>query len=125
MHSGSKIQHYDYKTQMAISMMEWERTLEIAVGRMEPEDRNAFMELANSHKDDGSGPILGIIRTNGFKVSNIFDGPKMRADENNAYSGVIKIGSRINHRYVHLARSFFGFRTIFIRHAFLSAACLT
>ena len=99
-----KVQHYSLKTQMAIAMMEWEKTLEAAVGRMEPEDKKAFMELANSHKDDGSGPILGIIRTNGFMVgSNIFDGPEMRADGNNAYSGVVKIGSRINHRYVHLA----------------------
>ena len=101
--SLANTQHYNLKTQMAILMMEWEKTLEVAVGRMEPEDRNAFMELANSHKDDGSGPILGIIRTNGFRVgSNIFDGPEIRADGNNAYSGVIKIGSRINHRYVYL-----------------------
>jgi len=95
--STQNVQHYNLKTQTAIAMMEWERTLEAAVGRMEPEDRNAFMELANSHKDDGSGPILGIIRTNGFRVGPIFDGPEKRPDGNNAYSGVIKIGSRINH----------------------------
>ena len=95
MHPDSKMQDYDFKTQMAITLIEWERTLEPAVGRVEPKERNAFMELANSHKDDGSGPILGIIRTNGFSLgSSIFDGPEMRADENNAYTGVIKIGSR-------------------------------
>ena len=99
--------------------MEWERSLKIAVGRMEPEDRNAFMELANSYKDDGSVPILGIMCTNGFRVSNIFDGPEMHADGHNAYSSVIKIGSHINHMYVHLACSCFGFQSIFIRHAFL------
>jgi len=92
------VQHYDLKTQMAIAMMEWEKTLEVAVGRMEPENKKALMELANSHKHDGSGPILGIIRTNGFKVGGgIFDGPVERDDAYNAYSGVIKIGSRINH----------------------------
>jgi len=91
------LEQYDVKTQMAIVMMEWEKLLGAAVGRMEPEDRKAFMELANSHREDGSGPILGIIRTNGFKVGGIYDGPKERADGNNAYSGVIKIGSRINH----------------------------
>jgi hypothetical protein len=105
-----KTKDYDLKTQIAIVMMEWEKMLEVAVGRMEPENRNAFMELANSHKDDGSGPILGIIRTNGFRVgSNVFDGPEMCADGSNAYSGVIKIGSRINHRYVHLAAFFLWF----------------
>ena len=94
------VEQYDFKTQMAILMMEWEKTLEVAVGRMVPENRKAFMELANSHKEDGSGPILGIIRTNGFGMAEIFDGPEKRADRNNAYSGVIKIGSRINHRYI-------------------------
>ena len=118
------VEHYDLKTQIAIAMMEWEKTLEAAVGRMDPEDRKAFMELANSHKDDGSGPILGITRTNGFRVgSNIFDGPEKRADGQNAYTGVIKIGSRINHRYVHLA--FFWFSNNILNHAFLLAACLT
>ena len=81
-------------------------------------------------KFDGSGPILGIIRTNGFMVgSDIFDGPEMCADGNNAHGGVIKIRSRINHRYViHLVR-FFSLVVFFrknISHMhFLLAACLT
>jgi hypothetical protein len=88
---------------------------------MEPENKNAFMELANSHKDDGSGPILGIIRTNGFRVgSNIFDGPEMREDGNNAYNGVIKIGSRINHRYCVLSLVF---ETIFL-DMLISISCM-
>ena len=104
------LEQYDWKTQIAIAMMEWEKTLEIAVGRMEPEDRKAFMELANSHKEDGSGPILGIIRTNGFMVGgDIYDGPEKRADGHNAYSAVVKIGSRINHRYVNKSCAFFWF----------------
>ena len=99
MRVDQKMEEYDMKTQVAIMMMEWERLLELAVGRMEPKDKEAFMELANSHKDDGSGPILGILRTNGFMVgSNVYDGLEARADGGNAYSGVIKIGSRINHR---------------------------
>ena len=114
-------EHYELKTQMASVTMEWEKTLEVAVGRMETEDRNAFMELANSHKGDGSGPILGIIRTNGIKLgSNIFDGPEMCADGHNAYGGVMKIGSRINHRYV-LA---FFFSNNILKNAFPLAACL-
>jgi hypothetical protein len=113
--SIENLQQYDLKTQMAIAMMEWEKTLEAAVGRMESAARKAFMELANSHKHDGSGPILGIIRTNGFRVGgNIFDGPVKREDGYNAYSGVIKIGSRINHRYVLVFFFLFFFETIFL-----------
>jgi hypothetical protein len=120
------IQHYDLKTRMAIMKMEWEKVLEKAVGRMAPEDRNAFMDLANSHKDDGSGPILGIINTNAFSLgSEVFDGPEKLADGSNVYSGVIKIGSRINHRYV-CAFFLFGFTNNILTYPFLSlAACLT
>ena len=115
--NNSMMHHYDLKTQMAIMKMEWEKLLEVALGRMKPGDKNAFMDLANSHKEDGSGPILGIVRTNGFCLG-IFDGPERRADGSNVYSGVIKIGSRINHRYVCVTsctRSFFwGLRTIYL-----------
>lgn len=34
--------------------------------RQDPERKEAFMKLANSHRSDGSGPILGRVRTNGF-----------------------------------------------------------
>ena len=117
--SKQVLDQYDAKTQMAIAMMEWEKTIKISVDRMEPEDRKAFMELANSHKEDGSGPILGIIRTNGFKVGEIFDGPKIRPDLNNSYSGVIKIGSRINHRYMHFSFSFETIIFLIEMHLFL------
>jgi SET domain len=119
---GTSENEYNLKTQKAILMMEWEKTLEIAVDRMEAEDKNAFMELANSHKDDGSGPILGITRTNGFRVgSNIFDGSEMREDGHNAYSGVIKIGSRINHRYCVLPLPF---EIMIFLHMHISISCM-
>jgi hypothetical protein len=35
---------------------------------MEEEKRKAFKELQNSHTEDSSGPLLGVIRTNGFGV---------------------------------------------------------
>ena len=121
------VQHYDEKTQIAIAMMEWEKTLELAVGRMEPKNRKDFMDLANSHKDDGSGPILGIIRTNGFRVGGVvYDGPEKREDGHNAYSGVIKLGSRINHRYVLLTFFFlFFFQNNILKMHFHLAACPT
>ena len=125
-YTALNVRHYDFtKTRMEILLMEWEKMLEVAVGRMEPEDRKAFMELTNIHKEDGSGPIHGIIRTNGFGVNKIFDGPNIRADGSNGYGGVIKIGSPINHRYMRFL-SFFR-NNILIKNVFLFylAACLT
>ncbi|KAJ3515317.1 hypothetical protein NLJ89_g1838 [Agrocybe chaxingu] len=59
-----------------IFMFEVEKGLQRAVSRMSDERRAALMALANSHKEDGSGPILGIIRTNGFSIaSKLGDGP--------------------------------------------------
>jgi len=41
---------------------------------MEPERRAKLMALTNSHLEDGSGPIHGIVRTNGYAVENLWDG---------------------------------------------------
>ena len=35
-------------------------------GRMSEENMRAFLALHNSHLHDGSGPIMGVVRTNGF-----------------------------------------------------------
>ena len=43
---------------------------------MNEKDRNARMELANCHKEDGSGPLVGIMRTNTFAADDLVDGPK-------------------------------------------------
>ncbi|KAF4612727.1 hypothetical protein D9613_011818 [Agrocybe pediades] len=81
-----------------IMMMECEKLLENVVqGYMQPEHREAFLALANSHQEDGSGPILGIIRTNGYKIEGLFDGPKLNEWDSNTYSAILKVGSRINH----------------------------
>jgi SET domain len=47
---------------------EWEKMLEGAFNRMSEENKAAFKALANGHTEDGSGPILGVIRTNGFGI---------------------------------------------------------
>jgi len=73
---------------------EWERRfLRPLVSRLHPEDKVAFMALANCHLDDGSGPILGVIRTNGLDPSGLVD--SLTGDE---YAAVCKTMSRINHR---------------------------
>jgi hypothetical protein len=76
------------------AIFEWEKMLQGCFDRMEPENQAAFMTLANSHLEDGSGPLLGIIRTNGFEVGGLHD-PMPEGE----YTGVCKIISRINHRW--------------------------
>lgn len=76
------------------AIFEWEKLLQASFDRMEPENQAAFMALANSHLEDGSGPVLGVIRTNGFEVAGL-DDPIPEGE----YTGVCKIISRVNHRY--------------------------
>jgi len=106
MDSVSLIQQYGMHKYQMIALAEYEKVLEVAVGRMSDESRKAFMALANNHQEDGSGPILGIIRTNGYGTSGLFDGPKVLPDQTNVYSAVLKIGSRINHRYMWFVLDF-------------------
>ncbi|KAF9546661.1 SET domain-containing protein [Agrocybe pediades] len=80
-----------------VVLAEWEKMLEVAVARMTEENRKALMSLANNHTEDGSGPILGIVRTNAYTSVDIFDGPVKLANNANLYSAILKIGSRLNH----------------------------
>ena len=79
-----------------VAMQDWEERLGIALKRMTDENRKAFMALANSHTEDGTGPIFGIVRTNGYKVPGLYDGDD--EDDNRAYTAVLNVMSRINHR---------------------------
>lgn len=90
-------QENDMRTVQAVAMYEWEKQLEVAVGRMTEENQKAFRELMNNHKEDGSGPLLGIVRTNGYSIEEFYDGEE-RTDVS-AYGAVLKLGSRINHRF--------------------------
>ncbi|KAF9553766.1 SET domain-containing protein [Agrocybe pediades] len=67
------------------------------VGMPELRDKYTFLALANNHQEDGSGPLLGIIRTNGYGLDNLFDGPKVNEWDSNVYAAITKVGSRINH----------------------------
>ncbi|KAF8816542.1 SET domain-containing protein [Phlegmacium glaucopus] len=77
-----------------IALHEWERKLEYLVGRMNDDDQKAYRSLWNSHTEDGSGPLLGIARTNGYSIS-LHDGPVKTTT--NTYAAVGKLASRINH----------------------------
>ncbi|RXW13219.1 hypothetical protein EST38_g12632 [Candolleomyces aberdarensis] len=65
--------------------------------QMTSEAKRGFMSLANSHTDDGSGLIFGIVRTNGFGID--FGGVLPGADEDFGlgYGAVGKTASRFNH----------------------------
>lgn len=58
--------HFTIEELLQERMNLWEKKLQSFVDRMLPERRATLMALANSNKHDGSGPILGRIRTNGF-----------------------------------------------------------
>lgn len=47
----------------------WKQQLEFAVSHMDRIWGDAYMALANSHKEDGSGPLFGVQRTNGFALN--------------------------------------------------------
>ncbi|KAG6872139.1 hypothetical protein C0995_012625 [Termitomyces sp. Mi166 len=73
----------------------WEKTyLRPCFERLDPDQQVAFLNLANGHQDDGSGPILGVIRTNGLEPVGVAD-PEPHPD--GEYAAVCKTMSRINH----------------------------
>ncbi|KAF8815516.1 SET domain-containing protein, partial [Phlegmacium glaucopus] len=79
---------------MKISLHEQEQNLECAVSRMSDDDQKAYRNLWNNHTEDGSGPLLGIARTNGY-VIDLHDG--LVETTTNSYCAVGKLASRINH----------------------------
>jgi hypothetical protein len=82
---------------MQYALQQLERYCEVSVRRLRPEAKVAFMALANCHTEDGSGEIMGRVRTNGLWLEGLRPGVK---DETNLYSAVCKDISRLNHRYV-------------------------
>ncbi|KAJ7655736.1 hypothetical protein DFH06DRAFT_483176 [Mycena polygramma] len=75
-------------------LMESEKSVAMSVDRMSPESKAAFMALANSHLEDGSGPCLGIVRTNGLGISGLRPGVEGPTSK---YGAIPKYISRLNH----------------------------
>ena len=105
--AGIAVTHYarvkdlDVEDQLKFGVEEWETHLQRAVNAMLPENKEEFMKLANQHTQDGSGPIFGIVRTNGYGIGpEFYDGDKVLPNQTNTYSAIAKLGSRINHRSV-------------------------
>jgi hypothetical protein len=64
--------------------------LQLCFDRLTPENQAAYRALANSHTQDGSGPLHGILRTNGFSLPY--------GEQVDKCTAVYKVISRINHR---------------------------
>jgi len=96
---------YSIEDYAKIMLFQREQQLELVAERMEPDRRAKLMAFMNSHLEDGSGPLNGIVRTNAYGVTNLWDGD-VKPDEDGSspyyYSAVCDIGSRINHRFVFL-----------------------
>ena len=96
------INEYNLADYTKIMLFQREQQLEVAVGRMEPDKRSKLIVLANSHSEDGSGPISGIVRTNGYGLTNLWDEdiqPEGDASNPCYYSAVCNVGLRINYRF--------------------------
>ena len=91
-----KIEDYSEQQIKQIAIREYERLLEFAIGRFSSELQADYRALHNAHTNDGSGPLFGIVRSNGYGIDKLYDG----TDETSIYSAICKIGSRINHSCV-------------------------
>ncbi|KAF7289261.1 Aldehyde dehydrogenase [Mycena indigotica] len=81
------------------SLNEYERYVEVAVNRMQEHRRAAFMSLHNCHTKDGSGPLVGRVRTNGIGVDGLQPATaKTEYDMRvSSYSVISEHISRLNH----------------------------
>jgi len=92
---GALVDHFTDEENKQVIMFEFNRMIETTISRFPPESQADFKNLHNAHTSDGSGPLLGIARTNNYGISNLYDG----SDRDARYGAVCKIASRINHRY--------------------------
>ena len=81
----------------------FEGLIEAAISRLPPASQADFKALHNGYTSDQCGPLVGRVRTNNYDLRNLFDG----SDSSANYKTVNKIASRINHRCVSCALSFF------------------
>ena len=77
-----------------IQAYEREMEMQKMFSKMTPENQRAYLSLANSHKEDGTGPVSGILRTNGFEIGL----PASEKSDMTRYIAIGKVASRLNHR---------------------------
>ncbi|KZV71485.1 SET domain-containing protein [Peniophora sp. CONT] len=92
--------HLPYEEQAANAKKFSEEQMESVYSRMSPENQKKYMSLSNSHQHDGSGPLTGISRTNGWGVDVGAQDPEVAqlgVSSGTGYSAVGEISSRFNH----------------------------
>lgn len=82
----------DKEEDLIRALADREEELKILFDRLDEKKQKSFMELANCHTEDGSGPIMGRIRTNGFYAEV----------GGEVLSCLCDLASRANHRYVEV-----------------------
>ena len=60
--------HYTQEQAKQVGLFEKEKIMEVLFDRVDPKLQAAYKALHNSHQFDGSGPLGGIGRTNGFAI---------------------------------------------------------
>ncbi|KAK1219027.1 hypothetical protein PQX77_018255 [Marasmius sp. AFHP31] len=98
--------HYTQDQAIQAALYEKERVLEQGFNTMSKESQDAYMKLHNCHLYDGSGPLLGIMRTNSFSMEYFYDERYLFP-----YAGVFKDASRMNHSCCPNVRRFVNPRT--------------
>nr|GAT49083.1 predicted protein [Mycena chlorophos] len=73
---------------------EWERFAQPSVERMTEWRRRVFFELYNGDRESGSGPIMGVVQTNGIGLRDLQPGVGGKLG---AYVAVCEMISRLNH----------------------------
>ena len=103
MRRDEELSKYSVEEMFKVFLFEKELQMEVAVGRMDPERREKFLALTSTgaHTEDGSGPLCGIMHTNLYECSELWDGDaKLDLTYLNpyVYRVLCAVGSRINHR---------------------------
>ncbi|KAG7094822.1 hypothetical protein E1B28_005635 [Marasmius oreades] len=89
--------HFTTTQRYQAALCQKEKDIEAVFGRLHEQHKEVFMALWNSHKEDGSGPLLGIVRTNSIEVDYYDDDDDMQFP----YTGIWNEASRFNHRKVY------------------------
>ncbi|KAF9262216.1 SET domain-containing protein [Marasmius fiardii PR-910] len=93
---GSIPSHFTTAQIQQAALAQKEKFVEAVFERLQEENKAAFMALHNSHKQDGSGPLMGVVRTNGFGI-DLYDDDDNEGEKQFPYVGIWNEGSRLNH----------------------------
>ena len=91
--------------QMRLTLYHTEEKVRSLFARLDPDQQKRFLALHNCHQHDGSGPLSGISRTNGFgipKLERVLRSAGYEGETGEPYSSVYDALSYINHRFVFL-----------------------